>query len=76
MRCGLCSNTYDQLQKPKSDLHNVCYNMQILLHEEVGRNIYIAVLHFFQGQHVLEVTHNSTLFDGFQDWNPANMEHN
>ena len=39
---------YDQLQNPKSNLHNVHYNMPILLQEEVGRNIYIVVLHFFK----------------------------
>ena len=52
---------YDQLQKPSSDLHNVHYCMPVLLREEEleGRNIYIAVLHFYLGQRVLEVTHSS-----------------
>ena len=64
---------YDQLQNPKSDLHNVCVDMPILLHEEAGRNIYIVVLHFFHGQRVLEVTHNSRQLEGFQDWNPSSV---
>ena len=52
---------YDQLQKPTSDLHNVHYCMPVLLREEEGEgnNIYIAVLHFYLGQRVLEVTHSS-----------------
>ena len=61
---------YDQLQNPKSDLHNVRIKMQVLLHEEVGRSIYIGVLHFFHGQRVLEVTHNSRQIEGFHNWNP------
>ena len=65
---------YDQLQKPKSDLHNIHYKMRILLHEEVSRNIYIAVLHFLHGKRVLEVTHKSTLIDGWVDWDPAKVE--
>ena len=67
---------YDQLQKPKSDLHNIHYKMRILLHKEVGRNIYIAVLHFLHGKRVLEVTHTSTLFDGWFTWDPAHVENN
>ena len=61
---------YDQLQNPKSDLHNVRVDMPILLHEEGARIIFIAVLHFFHGQRVLEVTHNSYKLEGFQDWKP------
>ena len=64
---------YGQLQNPKSDLHNVHYCMPVLLWEEVGNNIYIAVLHFFQGQRVLEVTHNSCQCERFQGYSPWNM---
>ena len=47
--------------------------MPILLHKEASRNIFIAVLHFFHGQRVLEVTHNSRQCEHLQGHNPWSM---